>query len=63
MFKVILYNLLWFLSLTSTAFAASQTVKMLLEGTIIDLIGSLILMAFSVFTFVSVDRTIKKEGI
>ena len=63
MFKVILYNLLWFLSLTSTAFAASQTVKMLFEGTITDLIGSLILMAFSVFTFVSVDRTIKKEGI
>ena len=63
MFKVIFYNFLWFLSLTSTAFAASQTVKMLFEGTITDLIGSLVLMAFSIFTFVSVDRLFRTEGI
>lgn len=61
MFKVILYNLLWFLTLTSTAFTASESVRTLLEGTITELMFSLTLMFLSIGSFVSIDYTIKKE--
>lgn len=61
MFKVILYNLLWFLTLTSTAFTASESVRTLFEGTITELMFSLTLMFLSIGSFVSVDYTIKKE--
>lgn len=61
MFKVILYNLLWFLTLTSTAFTASESVRNMSEGTITELMFSLTLLFLSIGSFVSIDYTIKKE--
>lgn len=61
MFKVILYNLLWFLALTSTAFTASESARNIFEGTITELMFSLTLLFLSIGSFVSIDYTIKKE--
>jgi hypothetical protein len=63
MFKTIFYNLLWFLSLTSAAFNVSGVARSMFDGTITELIVSLILFLFSVFTFVTVDYRIKKDNI
>jgi hypothetical protein len=63
MFKELFYNFLWFLTLTATAFNASEATRVLFEGTVNELIISLALFFISITTFVTIDRTMKKEGL